>query len=321
MVGRDTPMRPTHAHGRIRRGGPPPFGPSPLLALAGRSAKPMPPTSDPWSRFAYNAGGESPGFAGKPYRRHNMSDASNDARENFFGQRAHSYRLSARHARGQDLDRLLAHLDPPEGGQALDLATGAGHVAVRLAGAGLRVTALDPTAAMLDEARELARERGAEVAFVQTVAEHLPFADDTFDVAVCRRAAHHFSDLAQALSEAARVLKPGGFLGISDMTAPREAMPDLNRIEQIRDPSHVQARTPDEWVGLLLGAGLRLQVLEVLVEPMTPEEWLSPVTPEEPEGAQALLQIHEFEEPTRSMLTPEGTFVKYRLLAVAHKPA
>ncbi|MCL5967263.1 MAG: methyltransferase domain-containing protein [Firmicutes bacterium] len=245
---------------------------------------------------------------------------STDAREQFFGQRAHSYRLSARHARGQDLDRLLAHLDPKEGGRALDLATGAGHVAVRLAGLGLQVTALDPTSAMLNEARDFARERGAEVDFVQSVAESLPFADGTFDVAVCRRAAHHFSDLAQALSETARVLKPGAVLGISDMTAPREAMSDLNRVEQIRDPSHVQARTADEWLGLLLGAGLRLQVLEVLVEPMTPEEWLAPVSPVEPEGAQALLTIRRFEEPARSMLSPDGTFVKYRLLAVAQKP-
>jgi ubiquinone/menaquinone biosynthesis C-methylase UbiE len=249
-----------------------------------------------------------------------MGEQADRLREEFFGQRARSYRESIRHARGQDLDRLLGHMGVDARGRALDLATGAGHVAVRLAEMGLSVTALDPTTAMLREAEDLARERGVEVQFVQAVAESLPFPDQTFAWAVCRRAAHHFTDLHQAMVEAARVLTPGGVLGVSDMTAPRETISDLNQLEQIRDPSHVQARTPDEWIALILSAGLRLQVVEVLVEPMSPEEWLSPVRPDEPEGAAALARIRDFAEPARSWISPEGRFLKYRILVVGRKP-
>jgi len=117
-----------------------------------------------------------------------------------------------------------------------------------------------------------------------------------------------------------RVLKPGGVLGISDMSAPREAIRDLNEIEALRDPSHVRARTPDEWLALVLGAGLRLEVAEVTVEPMSLQEWLAPVRADEPGGRAALRRIHAFDETTKTLIAPDGGFLKYRILVVGQKP-
>lgn len=61
--------------------------------------------------------------------------------------------------------------------------------------------------------RELfaARAPGARVRFVRAAAESLPFADDVFDVAVCRLALP-YTDNARSLAELARVLRPGGAL-------------------------------------------------------------------------------------------------------------
>jgi len=251
-----------------------------------------------------------------------MAENSEDqAREAFFGTHAAQYRFSTRHARGADLDRLLQALDLRPDMAALDVATGAGHVAVRLAELGLRVWAMDPTEAMLAQAQELAAERAVAVHWEQGLAEHLPHPNDTFDRVVCRRAAHHFSDLPRALREAHRVLRPGGLVGVSDMTAPASAIDALNHVERVRDPSHRQTRTPDEWLALLTNAGFRLRWLEVTVEPMTPEEWLAPVGPDEANGRAALKEIRAWSGPLADVLCPGGTFLKYRVLVVGAKPA
>jgi ubiquinone/menaquinone biosynthesis C-methylase UbiE len=251
-----------------------------------------------------------------------MADKSDDrAREAFFGTHAAQYRTSARHARGADLERLLGALDLSPGMNALDIATGAGHVAVRLAELGLQVWAMDPTEAMLAEAQQLAAERAVSVQWEQGLAEALPHSAATFDRVVCRRAAHHFSDLPRALREAQRVLRAGGLLGVSDMTAPAPAIDALNHVERVRDPSHRQARTPDEWLSLLINAGFRLRWLEVTVEPMSPQEWLAPVTPDEAHGRAALDEIRAWSGPLADALCPGGTFLKYRLLVVGEKPA
>ena len=68
---------------------------------------------------------------------------------------------------------------------ALDVATGGGHVARRLREAGLQVVTSDPAPGMQPD--------------VICPAEHLPFADGSFDVVACRRAAHHFDDVAGAV--------------------------------------------------------------------------------------------------------------------------
>src|SRR5919106_5636307 len=105
-----------------------------------------------------------------------------------WSERAALYRESPAHRVGPDLDLLL---DWAEGGSALDVATGGGHVARRLREAGLEVVSCDPAAGMRPD--------------VVCRAEDLPFADGSFDVVTCRIAAHHFEDVAAAVSEMARV--------------------------------------------------------------------------------------------------------------------
>ena len=239
--------------------------------------------------------------------------------QRYFGQHAQDYAQSARHARGSDLARLLDALHLEAGQRALDIATGPGHVAFQLAERGLEVTGADLTPEMLQLAQAAERERTLPhpISWVAADAASLPCEDSAFDVVVCRRAAHHFPNLPRVLQECRRVLASGGRLGISDMTAPAANLDALNHLERLRDPSHQAAQSADQWVGHLLDAGFGLEWLEVTVEPMTREEWLSPVQPGSPEGQAAFQHMAGWPAPTRAGLLPDGTFLKYRILVTA----
>src|SRR3954452_12874864 len=63
----------------------------------------------------------------------------------------------------------------------LDVATGAGNAALPAARAGARVTGLDLTPELLDDARRHAAEEELEIDWVQAAAEALPFDDASFD--------------------------------------------------------------------------------------------------------------------------------------------
>jgi SAM-dependent methyltransferase len=98
--------------------------------------------------------------------------------------------------------------------RVLDLASGVGDpalsIAAQVAPSG-RVTATDLGPGMISLAEELARKQGiANIEFREANAESLPFADASYDVLTCRFGIMFFPDLAKALGECFRVLKPGG---------------------------------------------------------------------------------------------------------------
>jgi SAM-dependent methyltransferase len=98
--------------------------------------------------------------------------------------------------------------------RVLDLASGVGDpalsIAAQVAPSG-RVSATDLGPGMISLAEELARKQGiANIEFREANAESLPFADASYDVLTCRFGIMFFPDLAKALGECFRVLKPGG---------------------------------------------------------------------------------------------------------------
>ena len=100
----------------------------------------------------------------------------------------------------------------------LDLATGTGIVAraaAELAGAE-RVTGLDPSAGMLDQAR-----RQGPLRYVQGFAEKLPFRSRAFDFLSMGYALRHVADLRTTFREAHRVLRPGGKFLVLEITPVR----------------------------------------------------------------------------------------------------
>lgn len=177
-----------------------------------------------------------------------------------FSRRAASYTTSPSHDDPEVLARLVAFADPKPDWVALDVATGTGHTALAVAPHVARVVGLDLTPEMLAEARALAARRGvANATFEIGDAHRLPYADASFELVTCRRAAHHFRDVSRALAEMARVLVPGGRLVLDDRTVPDDPRADalLNELDRLHDPSHVREYGREEWRALLVRAGLR----------------------------------------------------------------
>jgi len=113
----------------------------------------------------------------------------------------------------------LRVLPPVADRDLLELGCGAGQWSVWLAGRGARVTGLDLSERQLAHARAAAAAAGAALALVQASAESLPFADRSFDLLLSDHGALSWGDPDRTLPEAARVLRPGGWL-VFCVTAP-----------------------------------------------------------------------------------------------------
>ncbi len=196
-----------------------------------------------------------------------------------FGRQARRYAESALHRRGPTLETILRLAGVQAQERALDVGTGAGFTAFALAAAAGPLIAIDPTGEMLAEARRLAGERGlsGRIEWTKATAEALPLTPACLDVITCRFASHHFQDLRLALGEFARALRPGGRAIICDVVAPEPAaMVELmNRLEKVRDPTHVWNYTLSQWRRELLpGAGLRAREVVQGKNPQLFSEWV-----------------------------------------------
>jgi ubiquinone/menaquinone biosynthesis C-methylase UbiE len=107
------------------------------------------------------------------------------------------------------LDKIAQ--DVETGGTVLEVATGTGLVALKIASEADQVHAIDISPQMIDEAKKKAEEKRIyNVAFSVENAYALPFGDSMFDAVICNNALHNMKHPEDALSEIRRVLKPDG---------------------------------------------------------------------------------------------------------------
>jgi arsenite methyltransferase len=123
------------------------------------------------------------------------------------------------HPGGEALTRkTVAAMNLAPGATVLELGCGTGTSAMLMAEEfGLKVSAVDISAANIERAKNRAGALGDHIRFEQAGAQSLPFEAGEFDAALAECTFSLFPDPAAALSEIRRVLKPGGQLAVTDM--------------------------------------------------------------------------------------------------------
>jgi ubiquinone/menaquinone biosynthesis C-methylase UbiE len=213
-----------------------------------------------------------------------------------FDRQSHRYAKGHILADTSDVAQLVARVPPRQTRRALDVATGAGHTGVFLAAAGWHVTLADLSAAMLEQAKKLATERGLHVHTRQHAAESLPYPDESFDLVTCRVAPHHFSDPAAFVRESARVLAAGGSLCVIDGSI-EDGQPEadqwLHQVEKLRDPSHQRFIARGRWQSMCEAAGLRVEYCELQPFLQPDLDWYFETAATPPENRAAVLRLIE----------------------------
>lgn len=139
----------------------------------------------------------------------------------------------------------------------LDVACGPGLVVAAFARVVRHATGIDITPAMLDRARAHAAQQGlTNVTWHLGNVLPLPWPDASFSIVSSRFAFHHFLEPLSVLREMARVAKPGGRVVVVDSTPRRERADAFNRMERLRDPSHVRSLPVEEHRDLYARVGL-----------------------------------------------------------------
>jgi ubiquinone/menaquinone biosynthesis C-methylase UbiE len=156
--------------------------------------------------------------------------------------------------RAELTERVRRFVQPTGEERALDAGTGTGALAFALAPYVAEVLALDREPALLEQAR-LRAAAFPNVTFAEGDITRLDLVDGTFDLAGCARTLHHVRRPELAISELARVTRPGGHLLVIDQIAPVDPLlaVELDRFERARDPSHTRL-LPDIDVRALLEA-------------------------------------------------------------------
>lgn len=257
-----------------------------------------------------------------------VHDDSKSLSRERYGRLAQAYVDSPTHARGADLERMIEAVAPRADWRTLDVATGGGHAALKLAPRVARVVAADLTPEMLAAARDFIRGQGAaNVDFEPADAEDLPFASASFDLVTCRIAAHHFPRCDLFVAEAARVLVPGGVLWLQDhvLSEDSETARYTDGFEKLRDPSHHRAFPESEWRAMFERAGLAVELTEQVVKrhPFLPWARRQDCAPEVIRRLETLLReappaAAEWMAP-RDLGTPEASFVNRHILILGRK--
>lgn len=163
----------------------------------------------------------------------------------------------------QAVEPLLDAARIGPGTRLLDVAAGAGRIAAAAARRGARAIGTDLSPAMV----VMARERHPDVTFQEADAEHLPFADASFDAVVCAFGVGHFPSAERVVAEFMRVLSLGGYTALSwwqDFTRNRLNGLFHQTVQQlgVKAPGVVPAgppmdryTDPTKFIGLLRSAG------------------------------------------------------------------
>lgn len=143
--------------------------------------------------------------------------------------------------------------------RVLDVACGPAFVTLALAERGAHVVGVDITDNFIAMARaEASRRNLSNVRFVPGDVEQLPFPDESFDLALCKFAFHHFPRPERVLAEMKRVTTSSGRIILLDMITSEDPLKAArhNEIEKLCDPSHAEALPKSRFEEIFQELGL-----------------------------------------------------------------
>jgi ubiquinone/menaquinone biosynthesis C-methylase UbiE len=174
-----------------------------------------------------------------------------------FAKQAAPFAAAAEIRNEDTLARIVAMAQAGPDDTVLDVACGPGLLACAFARVARHVTGIDLTPEMLERARAQQRAQGLDnLTWQEGDVQSLPYADATFSIVSARFLFHHLLDPCAVLTEMRRVCRPGGRIVVADAAPAADKAPAFNRMERLRDPSHVRALTPGELLELFAAAGL-----------------------------------------------------------------
>lgn len=162
-------------------------------------------------------------------------------------------------------ERLGNMLALQPGQRVLDVASGLGTSAIYLANRfGCQVVGVDFSGHSVEQANSNAAEVGLsnQVHFEQGDAEGLPFEDRMFDALICECAFCTFPGKTEAASQFERVLRPGGRIGISDLTRTGPLPPELDTL-MAWVACIADAQPIESYISLLTAAGFSMDQIEI----------------------------------------------------------
>jgi 2-polyprenyl-3-methyl-5-hydroxy-6-metoxy-1,4-benzoquinol methylase len=141
---------------------------------------------------------------------------------------------------------FLNRLSIAPGTRMLDVACGAGQIAIPAARAGIKVIGVDIASNLIEQARERARVEGVEVQFDEGDAEMLPYDHATFDVVVSLIGAMFAPRPERVAAELLRVCRPGGKIVMANWTPEGHVGQMFKIIGKHVPPSPLMA-SPPKW--------------------------------------------------------------------------
>ena len=163
----------------------------------------------------------------------------------------------------QHLKRILAFLPLKANMKILDLGVGSGYMSFPIAKKwhNISIIGLDVVEKALDVNRIKAKKENiTNINFITYNGIEFPFADNEFDMVISRYALHHFPDIQKSISEVSRVIKPEGFLFISDPTPnANDTSRFVDEYMQLKKDGHIKFYTKDEWKQICEKNGLQFK--------------------------------------------------------------
>ncbi len=140
--------------------------------------------------------------------------------EKYWDDRANGYSISSNYYIENDDGRLISAISNSinlnRSMKVLDVGTGPGDTAIKMAKLGHDVTAMDLSSKMLKKAQDNADKYGVSIRFVKGMAEDPPFDESSFDLIIATSCVWTFRDPMMAYASWKKLLKPGGYIVVYD---------------------------------------------------------------------------------------------------------